>query len=424
MIDHFSMATNEGQTRSPSHVRPDYAKYNFANIPGSVLHLLGVPAANRLPAGALAVQAPVQKVVFLFIDAFGWNLYERLANSAGLLRRVRSEGVVAQLTSQFPSTTTAHVTTMHTNWPVGRHGVFEWHYYEPLVDAVIMPFLYAYAGDQEHYTLLKAGVDPATIFPRHTIYPLLAQQQVATYAFAHHSYARSPYNNVMEGAATHRVAYESLDQALAMLRQAIEAQKGRAYYYLHWGMVDVQAHANGPFAPQTLSELRAALQLIESELVAPLASGDGCLLLIGADHGQDTIDPARTVYLDHLLPDIGRAFRRTVMGRPIVPGGSAKSFFLYIREDALQETEALLRQKLSGVAEVWRVAELVERGYFGQPVTEPFLSRAGNLVIVPHMGQAVWWDEKGRYTMPFRGHHGGLSTNEMLVPLLSLHLGG
>ena len=146
------------------------------------------------------------------------------------------------------------------------------------------------------------------------------------------------------------------------------------------------------------------------------------MLLIGADHGQDRIDPQQTVYINHLLPDISSVFKTTKGGRPVVPGGMCKSFFLYIKEDALENTEQLLAEKVEGIAQVLRVSDLIEQGYFGQPVSGRFLSRVGNLVIVPNRGESVWWFEPGKFEVGYKGFHGGLTQDEMLIPLLALPL--
>jgi hypothetical protein len=109
--------------------------------------------------------------------------------------------------------------------------------------------------------------------------------------------------------------------------------------------------------------LISILDAIESGLLKSLPRENNILLLIGADHGQDQIDPQQTVYINHLLPDVSNVFKTTKSGRPIVPGGMCKSFFLYIKEDALLDTERLLRQKLEGITQVLRVSDLIREGY-------------------------------------------------------------
>ena len=94
-------------------------------------------------------------VVMFFIDAFGWLFYERFQDDP-FIKRIEKHGKIEKLTSQFPSTTAAHVTTMHTGLPVGQSGVFEWQYYEPLVDRIVAPLLFSYAGTRERESLGSA----------------------------------------------------------------------------------------------------------------------------------------------------------------------------------------------------------------------------------------------------------------------------
>ena len=85
----------------------------------------------------------------------------------------------------------------------------------------------------------------------------------------------------------------------------------------------------------------------------------------------------------------------------------------------LEEAQAFLASRLSGRAEVRKVSELVQAGYFGPVISPRFLAHAGDLVILPYRGESVWWYEKDKFEQKFRGHHGGLTKQELEIPLIS-----
>jgi hypothetical protein len=111
----------------PAFVRPTYDGHCFTAIPASIAPLLGGPGAVSLPAEFLRGKPPTYRsVVLLLLDGFGWRFFEQVADDDPALRRfVRADGV-AKLTAQFPSTTAAHVTCLHTGLEVGQSGVYEW----------------------------------------------------------------------------------------------------------------------------------------------------------------------------------------------------------------------------------------------------------------------------------------------------------
>ena len=97
-------------------------------------------------------------------------------------------------------------------------------------------------------------------------------------------------------------------------------------------------------------------------------------------------------------------------------------FFLHLNEDKLQDAISLLQEPLAEKAEVHKVNDLLEAGFFGHSVSENLRSRIGNLVILPYYGESVWWYEKNRFEQNMFGHHGGLTQQEMEIPLLALCL--
>ena len=91
-------------------IKPRYDSGGFAGIP--------TPLHNSFTS-------PYYDAVVLFlIDGFGWRFYERFQD-APFIQRIAKQGKIEKLTSQFPSTTAPHVTTIHTPLPVGVSGVHE-----------------------------------------------------------------------------------------------------------------------------------------------------------------------------------------------------------------------------------------------------------------------------------------------------------
>lgn len=407
-------------------VRPQYHANCFANLPQFVAsRLLGEASPpltlvnhDRLP------QNPRQ-VVFIFLDAFGWSFFQRYRERSPFLRRIDQAGSVTKLTSQFPSTTSAHVTTLLSALPVGRHGVFEWNYYEPQLDAVITPLLFSFAGDKAPGTLATVGAKPEDILPTESLGQRLKAGGVTTYAFLHQSYAGSPYNALVNR-NDRLIPYKTFSEALTNLRLRLESQQGPAFYFLYFDAIDSICHDYGPASPQVEAEIEACLAALTRWLERGVrTSGGDTLLLVTADHGQTAVTPATAIYLNH-LPDFSRLetlLRRNARGQLLVPAGSPRDMFLYVRDGCVDEAQDLLSRWLAGRADVVRVADLIEQGFFGPPpVADTFRARAGDLVILPHAGESVWWYEKDRFEQRFYGHHGGLSTEEMEIPLLLLAL--
>jgi hypothetical protein len=144
------------------------------------------------------------------------------------------------------------------------------------------------------------------------------------------------------------------------------------------------------------------------------------LVLLTADHGQTAIDPATTFYLNHSLPQLRPYLKTNHAGQPLAPAGSSRDMFLYVEEAHLEEVADLLRRALDGRAEVHPVRELIAQGFFGsEPPSPTFLSRVGNLVILPYANESVWWYEQGRFEQIFYGSHGGMTRDEMETLLLA-----
>ncbi|HNA90393.1 MAG TPA: alkaline phosphatase family protein [Anaerolineales bacterium] len=394
---------------NPDFVKPRYDSGGFAGTPTRIKEAF---ASNQYDA-----------VVLFFVDAFGWRFFERFQDSP-FLKRFAKQGKIEKLTSQFPSTTAAHVTTMHTGLPVGVSGVHEWIYYEPHADRVIAPLLFSFSGTKERDTLDAKRVKPERIYPVGTFYPALKAMGVESFNFGLRDYSPSTYSKVVMNGSEIR-SYKTLSEAFINLSLLLEKQTKPTFIHLYFDKIDSVAHEYGPNSPQVEAEIETFLLMMEHYFDRIFAGNKRILFLMTADHGMCEVDPQTTIYLntDASFSGFDKFIRTNRRGFPIVPAGSARDMFLYIKHERVDEAHTFLEKRLTGKADVVKTETLIQEGYFGPSVSERFLERVGNLIILPYRYQSVWWYEKEKFEMKFLGHHGGLTPQEMETVLYSLEIG-
>jgi Type I phosphodiesterase / nucleotide pyrophosphatase len=376
---------------------PDYGGLCFDALPATIEGLF-----SGRPGGLL--DGRYDRVVLVYFDAFGWRFFERHGGNP-LFRDAQA----IRLTSQFPSTTAVHSTTINTGLPLAQHGVYEWFVYEPTLDRLIAPLPFSFAGDHERETLHAAGFAPSQLFPAGTFYRRLEVPSFTTLPGLVALSSASRY--LLDGATVH--GFEEPAEGARWLASELAARE-RAYATIYLPALDALMHLEGPDSPSIdplIEETLTALQVADWP--------EGTLLLLTADHGCTAISPARTTYVNLAWPELARHLATGADGRPLAPAGSARDLFLHVLPGRLDEVAAQLGRLLEGKADVERVDSLVDDGLFGPDVSETLRSRLANLVVLPFAGEAVYWLEPGRFEQTFLGQHGGLSPDEMDIPLVS-----
>jgi predicted AlkP superfamily pyrophosphatase or phosphodiesterase len=425
MLNTNSLDAVRASSFSKRFVQPLYASYCFSNIPQTITYLLTGHGSSALPLDVFGnLPTRYARVILFFVDAFGWRFFERYAEKYAFLRTILKNGVASKMTAQFPSTTAAHATCIHTGLDVGQSGVYEWQYYEPLVDTIIMPLLFAYARQNERDSLKRAAIPASAFYPRQTLYQALKTYGVVPYIFQSQAYTPSTFSEVVfQGAQV--VPYKSIADAMTLLAEVVLAHRAPPYYYyLYFDRIDAMSHTYGPGSKQLEKEVEAFFTTVD-QLFYQKVHGKvrDTLLIITADHGQVEVDPRQTIYLNRRLTGIEHLLQTNAQGQTLAPAGSARDMFLHVQREHVEEACSNLRQQLAGKAEVYPTAELVAQHFFGlREPSQEFLSRVGNVVLLPYQHETTWWYEAGKFDMHFLGHHGGLTPEEMEIPLLVLPL--
>lgn len=297
---------------------------------------------------------------------------------------------------------------MHTGQSVGQSGLYEWFFYEPLVDACICPFHFSYAKDKAFNTL---QVKASELFPFRTIYQDFQEIGIRSVVFQVKDSAQSPYSQAMyEGAEL--VAFKHFNEGLSKLLHAINGVDEKTYFFFYFGDIDGAGHEFGPESEEVAKQVDKCFSRLErfyQELMNE--KRNGCMILT-ADHGMASINPATTLFINKQLPHFEHYIKRNKKDELIVPCGSSRDMFLHIKDAHIEQAYRELKEALAGIAEVYKTSDLIAKGFFG-PVTDRFLERAGNIVAVALGENTVWWHDPNRDDKPFRGHHGGLTQIEM-----------
>jgi hypothetical protein len=387
--------------------RPEQGRRCFDQLPFTISRLLtGVADGPALEEPLL--QERFERVVFVYFDAFGWTFLERHAEHP-LFARARSEGLLTQLTAQFPSTTTAQVTTVHSGLPVAEHGLYEWHVYEPSLDRLVTPLLFSFAGDGIRGTLL-GHIDPDELFPTDSVYARLAESGIRSTVVLPAAIAGSAPNiALLRG--TDVLPFATAENGLAVAAEALAG--GAAYAHVYLDELDSLMHAVGTEDPAVAVVTRTILDDVHQATLPA-----GTLVLLTADHGMSPVDPDRTTYVNELWPELAAQLETGADGKPLAPAGSCRDLFLHARDGEVEAVRTGLAERLAGVANVVAVGELIEEGIFAEP--SPRLSaRLANVAVLPRHGEAVYWHEPGRFAQHLHGQHGGLSPEEMEIPLVA-----
>ncbi|MBS0654867.1 MAG: alkaline phosphatase family protein [Verrucomicrobia bacterium] len=390
--------------------KPLYGSYSFTRIPDTIQKLLLGHSKWPLPTDTIPDKT-YDTVVLILIDCFGWRFFEKYADKFPFLTRFIDRGIVSKLTSQFPSTTANHITCIHTGLTVGQSGVYEWFYYDPIVDDVICPLRFSYANDDDSNSLLAKGFTPEELFPMQPIYPRLQNEGVRTCIFQPKEIVHSPYSAVMQQGAT-ASGFKHLSEGLSNLKESILEAKEKNYFFLYYPEIDSLSHSHGPDSPKVEKLITKTFDQLEKFFRLTSGKKENTALIVTADHGMAAMDPAKCHFLNLLLPDLESKLKKTGRGTPIGYCGSSRDLFLHIQEPYLLGVQSEVKRQLSGIAEIYLTQELIEAGLFGPlPLSKQFLERVGNLVILPYAPHSVWRSDVE--SSPYKGHHGGLSRQEL-----------
>lgn len=399
--------------------RPDYAGRSIANIPAGIAALLGIPFAG-LPALSDELWQPlgrdVQRVVLLLVDGFGWNLFERLqADLAWLTRRAVVRG---RLTSIFPSTTVAALSSVWSGLAPAGHGLVGLNLLFPQFGTLGQMLKLSPLTVKQPDALLAAGLKPETFLAGRGLAEQFAESGVPTVAFKGLDIVDSALSKMHGRGVKQSVGVVTTADMFVLMRDLLEKTAGQPLYVsAYWPAVDMLSHIHGWDHPTVAAEVRAVFQLLEQELWRPLSAAGRAqtALLVVADHGQALTPADKFIFLDD-----HPALQEMLLLRP---AGESRAPYFYARPGRQAEIMAYVQRHLSQAAVPISSAEALAAGLFGPPPFAPDTTvRLGDVVLLMREGYAFFDPAEREKATQMKSRHGGLAQAEMEVPWLGFRL--
>ena len=415
----------EKKLLGPKIIPPRYQDYCLSNLHQTIINLLtNQHSSPELPADTIP-NKKFSHIFLILIDTLGYLSFKKNRRYFPLPQQT----LISPLTTIFPSTTTAVLSTLSTGLLPQEHGLFEWRLYIPQIGDIIKTLPFCFTNSHQQDQLADLGFDPDQVFfKKPTIYQKLAQKGIPSFAFSHQSYYKSAFAKItLNGAKT--IPFADLAELFTALKQTatkITNKYPKTFTYVYIDYLDYTGHRHGPKSDYFKTELAQIALMIKRFFLQPLRENSQLksksLVIITTDHGQVQINPRETIYLNRFRK-LTNSLKLKPNQEPITATGGPRDVFLHLKKGHQDKIIAYLKKKLASQASVYSSAEALENGWFGnRRSSQKFLERLGEVLILPQDNLTVWLNSDGEKKIDKLGHHGGLTAEEMLVPLITIPL--
>jgi hypothetical protein len=400
-------------------VFPDYGGTTVANIPGTIAKLLGVRFEGLPPLQSSLwgpIKGDISRVIVILIDALGQNIFtreEKIVES--LIRRADTQGII---TSVFPSTTVAALSSLWTGTAPAQHGLVGLRLFFPEYATLgqLLGFSPNFASFPD--SLIEAGTEPEEFLDGPGFAEQLSTVGVETHVFKGRQIINSALSRMHDRGVIGRHGFITAADMFVQLRQLLEESSGRKLYVnAYWPAIDSLSHFYGPFHPAVAAELKVIVDLFTSFVLEGLspAARRGTAVFITADHGQVLSPAYQQISLDD-HPSLNNLLLMRPNGEPRTP-------YLFARQGKQQELMNYLQRELKQELVAWEAVDALASGLLGPPPHSPkTLERVGDIIATMRQGYLLLTSREMERASRFQGRHGGLTTDEMEVPWLGFRL--
>ena len=382
--------------RLPEAVLPDYRGGGLLNLLAWIEH--GQGASPQHPILRTAPEPKPRTVLCLF-DGLG-DAYLCGPGRGSRLHAAR----LGSLTSVFPSTTAAAITTAMTGLAPAEHGLNGWvcRGHGPMGLFEPLPLRYCQTGKP-----VRGFLRRRRLFPYRTLYQRIPSPAVVIspgYLIDSDFSSRHSRGAAVGG-------YDALDELPELLGEALERFGDGGFVYVYLPHFDATAHDEG-MSSLRLYEVFEQLDECFAGMAA-VARRASATLLATADHGL--IDaPEDDIICLGAIPQLIQ-----MLAQPI--WGERRAAFCAVRPEHRDEFAAAIEASWPGRIDILTGEQVLASQLLGPGAPHRDLAtRVGDFLLLPRGSGTVVDAAEPSHVHRLRAVHGGLSADEMRIPLIAV----
>lgn len=386
-------------------IYPDYQN-SIVNLIASILSAYDAEIGHK-PLVQLPKDKFSRNLVLLILDGFGLNLLQTYKKD---VLSFLEEHFDSQLTSVFPSTTAAAITSFQTGKTPLEHGSIGW-----------TIFFKEYARYIDFLPIWDSATTTILDEQKYPVYNILGSEnifrkikrskpEIELFNITPKRLAKKA-NLIMNSNPAKILSHNSPKQLFKQIEKAIKKQRDqRKFVYAYSTEPDHLEHIHGIDS----QEVKACLADLNNRIakLAKRLQGSETTLLITADHGLTNIDQYLYVNEDKELFD-----------SIILPGFPEPRFIsFFVKKHKFAQFEMAV-QKYKDDFLIMSRDEFLKQGFLGQGKPhEKIDDFIGDFVLLAKAAKALKpiYEQSGKWKKEFAAHHAGITAAEMLVPLFKI----
>jgi predicted AlkP superfamily pyrophosphatase or phosphodiesterase len=380
-------------------VLPDYEGGSIVNLVASIQKALGRKPKQRIVRWLPTRKLASKNIILIVIDGLGFDYIKKYGRGSFL-----EKNLAGKLTSVFLSTTASGLTSLTTGVPPVQHGITAWFMFIKEFGMIIKALSFAprLGGDN----LSKgAGVGARKWFSHKTVFEKI---KCKSYYITGKEFENTEYTQ-MTSKGSKVLGYRTISDMPKKIEKIVKGDRRRKFIYAWSGDFDDLCHMHGTRSKKVKRHYKELCHHIE--ILSKTLRGTDTTIIITADHGQIDIPKKNNIFLNN-YPKIKKCLTLPL-------SGEARATFCYVRPNKVAEFKRLVKKKLSGKLTLHPSEELLNKGYFGKGTPHPQISeRVGDFILLAEKDHCIIDSLHGEKPNVLKGRHGGLSREEMLVPVV------